>query len=117
MNLFSETINLMDQLGYTPEDVVHIGNSEYGCTWEEFTKLADFCYSNGFGAAEVATDLVVIFNDGAYLSRGEYDGSEWWDFNKTPTIPVDPLPISNLGARKRHLWDTIEDMNKPTPTY
>ena len=113
VTLFEETQGVMDELGYSPKDIVivHIGNSEYGCTWEEFSSLADFSYSRGFGAAEVATDLVIIFNDGAYLSRGEYDGSEWWDFHQTPAIPNSPKPIRTLGGDKTHLWNTIADMN------
>ena len=43
----------------------------------------DFEYSEGYGAQELFG--LVLFNDGSWLERGEYDGSEWWEYKKTPT--------------------------------
>lgn len=36
----------------------------------------DFEYDNGYGTQEISG--VVLFKDNTWLSRGEYDGSEWW---------------------------------------
>jgi hypothetical protein len=34
---------------------------------------------------------LVWLDDGTWLSRGEYDGSEWWEHNQLPTIPYECL--------------------------
>jgi hypothetical protein len=31
----------------------------------------------------------VWLEDGTWLSRGEYDGSEWWEHNVLPPIPIE----------------------------
>lgn len=40
-------------------------------------------YDSGYGLQELFGD--VVFKDGTWLSRGEYDGSEWWHYNIKPT--------------------------------
>jgi hypothetical protein len=51
----------------------------------DFFKSLDFEYDNGYGGQELY-GLVWLDND-TWLSRGEYDGSEWWDYNSLPEIP------------------------------
>ena len=53
--------------------------------FEEFMKELDFDYDAGYGAQFI--DGTVWFGDGTWLSRGEYDGSEWWQYLGTPKIP------------------------------
>jgi hypothetical protein len=86
-NLLAKTEELMQAKGYAPAQIVFIGSTKSGhsCTWEEFKKLADFSYYPGYGCAEVATDLEIIFSDGARMIRQEYDGAEWWIFLLSPT--------------------------------
>lgn len=48
-----------------------------------FLKSLDFEYNDGYGLQEVFG--TIIFNDNTWLSRNEYDGSEWWVFNTCPT--------------------------------
>lgn len=55
----------------------------------EFMNKLDFDYDAGYGAQYI--DGTVWFGDGTWLSRGEYDGSEWWVYLSTPEIPVDLL--------------------------
>jgi hypothetical protein len=43
----------------------------------------DFDYDDGYGGQEIFG--CVVFKDNTWLSRGEYDGSEWWEYNKCPT--------------------------------
>ena len=40
-------------------------------------------YDNGYGGQELFGNIV--FKDGTWLERGEYDGSEWWRLCKCPT--------------------------------
>lgn len=50
---------------------------------DELDKL-DFCYNAGYGSQELWG--IVLFRNNTWLSRGEYDGSEWWEYNVAPTI-------------------------------
>jgi hypothetical protein len=64
-------------LNYTDADLVNYYNS------------LDFEYDSGFGGQELFG--TVWLEDGTWLSRGEYDGSEWWEHNVLPAIPTDLL--------------------------
>lgn len=112
MNLLHETAEAIARSGHTPSDIVFIGSLESGhsCTWEEFAKLADIEYDDGFGAQKVATDLVIVFADGQKMWRGEYDGSEWWEFSTPSVIPADQkrvvrLVVDGIG------WRTLKELN------
>ena len=52
----------------------------------------DVTYDNSFGRQELFG--YILFNDGTWLSRGEYDGNEWWDYNIPPTVEE----VLNFGA-------------------
>jgi hypothetical protein len=58
---------------YTPED------------FKEFLKYLDFQYDRGHGLQEIFG--TVWFEDGTWATRGEYDGSEWWEVHEVPEIP------------------------------
>jgi hypothetical protein len=45
----------------------------------------DFEYDNGFGGQEL--DGTIWYSDGTWSERGEYDGSEWWEHRKCPSLP------------------------------
>lgn len=49
-------------------------------------------YDEGYGRQQLFGD--VVFNDGSWLSRHEYDGSEWWHYNIKPTYEA---YIKDLG--------------------
>lgn len=53
--------------------------------YNEFLKKLDFEYDNGYGIQELFG--TIWLEDGTWISRGEYDGSEWWKYNKLPEIP------------------------------
>lgn len=44
-------------------------------------------YDSGYGCQEVFG--TIWYTDGTWSSRGEYDGSEWWEHNKRPEIDED----------------------------
>ena len=52
----------------------------------------DVVYDNGFGSQHLFG--YVLFNDNTWLSRHEYDGSEWWEYNHPPTVEE----VLNFGA-------------------
>jgi hypothetical protein len=49
--------------------------------------VLDVEYDDDFGTQYL--DGTVWLTDGAWLQRGEYDGSEWWEYCRYPVIPVD----------------------------
>lgn len=111
MNLLKETIEDIKESGHSISDVHFVGSidGKYSMTWDEFEELANIEYDNGYGAPEVATDLIIQFTDTSYLKRDEYDGSEWWSY------PA-PLPLMSNGKRFTKLtggmWSTISKLNK-----
>lgn len=107
-NLLQETIAALRH----PEDqVLWVGSSDgkYAISWDDFAKIAaDTEYDAGYGGAEIAIDLVVVGN-GWWLERGEYDGSEWWEFKKQPVADDAPAPFMNVSGRN---WQNIEELQK-----
>lgn len=65
------------KVGYSSED------------FENFLDQIDFEYDNGFGCQELFG--TIWYEDGTWSSRGEYDGSEWWEYNSCPKIPKEFL--------------------------
>lgn len=65
--------NYMLTTGYTPEEYL------------QFLKEIDFYYDNGYGGQELFG--TIWYKDGTWSSRGDYDGSEWWQYNICPEIP------------------------------
>lgn len=59
--------------GYTPKD------------YEQFLNSLDFDYDNGYGSQYLYG--IVWCEYGKWLTRGEYDGSEWWEEHSYPPIP------------------------------
>ncbi len=96
-NLLKETLKILEGNGKTPADVLWIQTSGSGpwerrgrhsiyFSWAAFTAVADREYDNGYGGAEVEESLKVVGGDW-WLERGEYDGSEWWEFKTRPVRP------------------------------
>ena len=115
VTLLSETENAIFESGHSVEGIAFIGSEDgHYCSWDEFKEMANVDYDGGYGAAEVATDLVILFSDGIYMKRGEYDGSEWWEFNPPMEKPEKTHKIKRLvGA----YWPTLEDLQNTADTH
>ena len=50
--------------------------------YEDFLEYLDREYYNGYGGQELYG--IIFCEDGVWMDRGEYDGSEWWNINKYP---------------------------------
>ena len=64
---------------------INYTNDEYN----EFLNSLDFEYDSGYGGQDLYG--TVWLEEGTWLSRGEYDGSEWWEHNVLPNIPAECL--------------------------
>lgn len=59
---------------------VNYSESDYNA----FLQQLDYEYDNGCGDQEL--EGTIWYEDGTWSSRGEYDGSEWWEYNQCPEI-------------------------------
>lgn len=113
-NLLQETKDDIKRSGHSPSDIIFIGSdlSGHECTWDEFERLANVQYDDGFGAQEVAKDLIIVFSDGVIMKRVEYDGSEQWDYSAPFTRPIEKKPIHSLIASPELVgWCTLSEIN------
>lgn len=97
-NLLEETLHVMRNEGLQEEDIIFIGilYSGKSCTWDEFKQLANREYDAGYGGAEVLSDLVIAFQGGEIMQRGEYDGSEWWEVQRPFKMPERLTKLSSV---------------------
>lgn len=72
----SETFAAL-KIGYSKDD------------YDKFINKLDFKYDSGYGSQKLFG--TIWYKDGTWSSRGEYDGSEWWEYNKVPEIPEELL--------------------------
>lgn len=111
-NLLAQTRAILEEHGKSPADVRHVSvdarvsyyderfKAATG-SWADFERLADIEYDDGYGGANIAETLVVVGDDW-WLERGEYDGSEWWEFKTKPGVPdnAEPLTAESLSSRR-----------------
>lgn len=109
INLWEETIEVIEDNKRTWDDVTHILGTDFQISKENYERVAKKTYYNsGFGAAHVAEDLV-IYGASFLMKRGEYDGSEWWefvDFGHSNNLPV--VEINKLAGG---MWSTLKEIN------
>jgi hypothetical protein len=68
-------------ISHTPEDLEAYLN-----------KLDGIRYDSGYGGQNLFGN--VWFSNGEWLSRGEYDGSEWWMHVKCPNVPAECIDLT-----------------------
>lgn len=90
MNLRTETLDTLKAHDKTIEDIRFICSGGVNIPIDAFFMMADRTYNNGYGGAEVDMGLQIVGDDW-WLERGEYDGSEWWEFKTMPKKPDTPL--------------------------
>lgn len=70
---------------YGSDDVKVILKQNYNAIeYREFIARLEFTYDSGFGGQELFG--TIWFKDGSWATRGEYDGSEWWQHQTRPEI-------------------------------
>ena len=73
INFPSRELNIFLKVGYSISE------------FENFMSKLDIMYDNGYGGQELYG--TVWLDNNTWLTRGEYDGSEWWKHHKLPQIP------------------------------
>ena len=106
-NLLNETIEYLEGHGKTISDIKWVGCRDFWIDISQFLELANVEYDDGYGAPEVATDLIVV-GDGWWIERHEYDGSEWWEFKTLPQMPMEKRTIRTLVGG---CWDSLRGLN------
>jgi hypothetical protein len=114
-NLLQETLAHLDECQLTPQDVLWVGTANQWFTWDEFALIANIAYDGGYGAQQIANDLVVVGQDW-YLDRDEYDGAEGWELRRVPTRPpLHRVPAFVACSQVDHLvgWRDLATINTP----
>ena len=55
--------------------------------WSKFLSNLDFEYDSGYGGQNLFG--TIWYADGTWSDRGEYDGSEWYEYHICPNIPAE----------------------------
>lgn len=95
MNLLKETIGVLKDYNKTYKDVLWVGSKKGYSTWDDFEKVANIEYDDGYGGNEIAMDLWIVGKD-FWLERYEYDGSEHWEFKSFPIKPKNKRKLKSV---------------------
>lgn len=85
-------------------DIGEIGGA--GCVTEDTDFLLDFLnfsYDADFGMQYI--DGYILFSDGSWLERREYDGAEWWKFMTLPTKESIEDYINSWKSSRDIIWE------------
>lgn len=89
-NLLSETIAECEKIGKRTDDIDRVqwvdeNLHDVKCTWKTFADAVKHLkYNSSYGVQEINESLAVVFKDGTWLERAEYDGAEWWEYKMCP---------------------------------
>lgn len=84
-----------------------------GYTGDEYTfflKSINRAYDSGYGGQMLFG--TIWYKDGTWSTRGEYDGSEWWEYHSCPIIPKEIRRIDK--EREEKLTDIMSGHNTET---
>jgi hypothetical protein len=73
-------------------------NSSTKDEWNEFLNKLDFEYDSGYGSQELFG--TIWYEDGTWSDRGEYDGSEWYEYHMCPEVPSELKRIDRVRDNK-----------------
>ena len=108
MNLWKETIEILNIHNKTWNDVEFISSDNFEITKDNFERVAkNTNYDNGFGVQEIAYDIKIVGNNW-WLERSEYDGAEGWDFKTLPEKKNQTREITSLAGGA---WETLSEIN------
>lgn len=111
INLWKETIEVLEQHGKSFKDVKSVYGKDFQITLENFENLAKVTnYDVGYGGQEVAEDLT-LSGCNFIMKRREYDGSEWWEYIEIPgALDQQTTTVYTLYSNVYN-WKTLKDLN------
>ena len=92
MNLLEETFNAILSSGHCITDIDYVQDDQYSCSWADIQQRFDVEYDSGYGDSYI-NQLQIVFKDGTWLERAEYDGSEWWEYKAVKLRPVGRVEV------------------------
>lgn len=106
-NLCWKTLEDIDYwwVGWYDEENQCIFNSDSIEIMKKFLQDKYAYYDNWWGSQELYWEIV--FKDKTWLERGEYDGSEWWEYKKCPE-----RRLSKDGARIKEIDNQVNILLK-----
>lgn len=106
-NLYDETVEILELHDKTITDIEYIGSSRTKINTNKALELMKKTnYDSGFGGQEIADNLMIKGND-FIMTRGEYDGSEWWDYMQTDTsLPQVERDVKSFKTSRG--WNSLE---------
>lgn len=78
------TIHLMDISTYKIVRVINLFEYCSPDDWYTFLNDLDFNYDNGYGGQTLFG--TIWYGNDTWSTRSEFDGSEWWEHHKCPSI-------------------------------
>ena len=66
--------------------------------WSKFLFDIDFEYDCGYGGQNLFG--TIWYSDGTWSDRGEYDGSEWYEYHYCPPIPKELNRLDKVREQK-----------------
>ena len=109
-NLFTELVECLEDNGYKLSDIEYVYGSHYQIRLDNFIEVAKKTrYNSGYGGQEVASDLCIRGKD-FLITRGEYDGSEWFEFISLK-VPEEIEEITKLTDQSE-TWLSLKALNK-----
>lgn len=93
INAREELLEALTSIEKTPADIVAFNIALYTTFEDEPERLVgtsldlntlNFIYDNGYDSQYLVG--IIVFDDNTWLTRREYDGSEWWTYHKCPTV-------------------------------
>lgn len=70
---------------YTTERAISLNTNYTKEQYNDFLARLDFEYNSGYGSQCLYG--TIWYTNATWSTRGEYDGSEWWEYNSLPEIP------------------------------
>ena len=110
MNLYDETVEILSSHDKTIADIEYTGSTRTKINTKKAIKfMKKTNYDSGFGSQEIACNLMIKGN-GFVMIRGEYYGSEWWDYMQTdPSLPQVERDVKSLKVSIGR--NTLEEIN------
>ena len=118
INLLEETLSTLEAHNKTLTDIEYISfqvsvETLDGKGFEnidieldiDLNTAFDFKYDNGLGGNYVNHTLKLVGKD-FWLERGEYDGSEWWEFKSFPKKPKQKIKQTKF-IKHDHAHETV----------